>query len=641
MPSISVKHDEISSYLNLDPTGETLSDLLFSYGLELEETISDPLTYKIDIPANRYDLLTPHLLSKALLSFLSKKKFEDLKIKNSSTHLTVSKTCRPFIACAIVRNIKFTETLFTNILEFQEKLHLSLCRHRTLAAIGIHDLDKTTPPFFYTEENPEDIKFTPLFSDTPMYASDLVSNPNFKHTHHLTEMSFFPVLKDSKQIISLPPVINCDETKISMNTKNLFIEVTGNDFNRVNTTLKLICYFFSEFEIEKVKILHAEKMRSKTKNCYEILGFKSGILDKPMADESINHEGLRNGEESTVNIPSNDSTTNEISNNAISSNAISNNAISNNAITNNNLSNQTQKMPFSIETPIFFNRKFSVSIVSVEKELGISINIYMLKVLLEKMMHFVTIEDNCLEVVVPDIRTDVLHFCDLIEDIAIAFGYENVPIKNVDFVSIGKEFGLNKFSDKIRNLMANCGFTEVLTMTLLSKKECYALIEIGSQFSRSKTNLDKIIPTVLSNPQSSECECVRISLLPGILKSIQNNKHLSVPFKLFECSDCVITGLNVRFLCGVYCGVVSGFEEIVGAISFILKKVDLDYNYREERSKRYFEKRGGAIYIAGVKVGTFGVVDPEFCSLFGVDFVVSSFEIDVEKIYAFFIEKNK
>ncbi|TBT99399.1 beta subunit of phenylalanine-tRNA ligase, partial [Hamiltosporidium tvaerminnensis] len=106
-------------------------------------------------------------------------------------------------------------------------------------------------------------------------------------------------------------------------------------------------------------------------------------------------------------------------------------------------------------------------------------------------------------------------------------------------------------------------------------------------------------------------------------------------------SDCVITGLNVRFLCGVYCGVVSGFEEIVGAISFILKKVDLDYNYREERSKRYFEKRGGAIYIAGVKVGTFGVVDPEFCSLFGVDFVVSSFEIDVEKIYAFFIEKNK
>lgn len=268
----------------------------------------------------------------------------------------------------------------------------------------------------------------------------------------------------------------------------------------------------------------------------------------------------------------------------------------------------------------------------MNKELGITLGVKEIEEYFKRMMHSPEImgEDE-LEITVSDVRSDVLHKCDLIEDIAIAYGYNNFMRILPDFSTIGAENPLNKFSEKIRVECGLSGYTEVLTPSLLSSK-------------------DNIFPehgcVTLMNPQSSECEVVRTSLLPGILKSIHSNQHLGVPMKIFEVSDVVIIEdrdvmpKNLRNLCAAYVGKTSGFEEVQGLLSLILEKCGLKQRYAYEASEakgKYFEGRAALVKIDNTIIGTLGVIHPQVCLDFRIPFACSSFEIDLEKLFEIYL----
>ena len=144
-------------------------DLCFDFGVELDDVTSekaeieketgkdsnasDEVIYKIEVPANRYDLLCLEGISKAFKIFLEKDKAPEYIITPQQLSLTVSKAVseiRPHVVCAILRNIKFNATSYKSFIDLQEKLHQNICRQRTLVSIGTHDLDKIQPPFIYT-----------------------------------------------------------------------------------------------------------------------------------------------------------------------------------------------------------------------------------------------------------------------------------------------------------------------------------------------------------------------------------------------------------------------------------------------------------------------------------------------------------
>ena len=114
----------------------------------------------------------------------------------------------------------------------------------------------------------------------------------------------------------------------------------------------------------------------------------------------------------------------------------------------------------------------------------------------------------------------------------------------------------------LRAQVAMAGYTEVLTLSLCSKAENYALMGLE----------DDGLSVRLANPKTVEFEVCRTSLLPGILKTFRENKH--VPYakgvKLFEVSDVVLkdpakyVGARYeRHLCAVYMGQAAQIE--VGA----------------------------------------------------------------------------
>lgn len=153
---------------------------------------------------------------------------------------------RRFILCCVIKNVQFNTESFRNFLRIQNLIHRQHCGDRSFAAIGTHDFDKLShKSIIYTCKDPKSMFLTPLGSDREMSAADFIieqkskakklskrqqnSSGILKYVHMLEGLQTFPCLmtEDGADIISLPPVTNCESSKISLNTKNIFVEITS------------------------------------------------------------------------------------------------------------------------------------------------------------------------------------------------------------------------------------------------------------------------------------------------------------------------------------------------------------------------------------------------------------------------------
>ena len=185
MPTITVNRSKFFKNLGKEMNDEEFADLCFDFGIELDDITSEGMIqaklegkefdlkkenpehilYKIDVPANRYDLLCIEGLVRALRIFLTLEeppKFETISPKITITAHKDVKQVREIVVCAVLRDITFDEERYKSFIDLQEKLHKNICRERKLASIGTHDLDSLSPPFFYHAKPPTEIVFTPL-----------------------------------------------------------------------------------------------------------------------------------------------------------------------------------------------------------------------------------------------------------------------------------------------------------------------------------------------------------------------------------------------------------------------------------------------------------------------------------------------
>ncbi|TQD79775.1 hypothetical protein C1H46_034638 [Malus baccata] len=249
--------------------------------------------------------------------------------------------------------------------------------------------------------------------------------------------------------------------------------------------------------------------------------------------------------------------------------------------------------------------------------------------------------DN-ITVSVPPTRSDILHPCDVVEDVAIAYGYNNIPMRKhiptSEPVSL-KPLALNEFTELIRSEIAMNGFTEVLTFILGSWKENFPML-------RCKDDKSKAV--VIGNPRSSDCELVRTSLMPGILKTVNNNKDHPKPIKIFEVGDIVLldekTDVGARNHCqlaALYCGATSGLELIHGLVDRIMEAVGASFvplgdntGYFIETSDdpEFLPGRQASIIYKGKRIGIFGILHPEVLTNFDIPDPCSYVELNVESL---------
>ncbi|XP_011303955.1 leucine-rich repeat-containing protein 47-like [Fopius arisanus] len=163
------------------------------------------------------------------------------------------KSVRPHIVCCVVRNLNFTDENFKKFIQLQTKLHEGICEKRNAATLATHDLDLIVPgDLTYTAKPPKELKIMPLNRSKTYTASALfqqlqteadnlrrekkrnVYSGVHRYLYLIEGKPVFPCLLDaSDQVISLPPITNSEITKMSTNSKNMFVEVTSSTSQQI------------------------------------------------------------------------------------------------------------------------------------------------------------------------------------------------------------------------------------------------------------------------------------------------------------------------------------------------------------------------------------------------------------------------
>lgn len=176
---------------------------------------------------------------------------------------------------------------------------------------------------------------------------------------------------------------------------------------------------------------------------------------------------------------------------------------------------------------------------------------------------------DLIDVDIPPTRADILHQVDIMEDVAIAYGFNELP-RSFPSKSgtIAQPLPVNKLTDIIRMEAAMAGWSEVLPLILCSHDENFAWLNRKD---------DGNTAVKLANPKTLEFQVVRTSLLPGLLKTLKENRNHSVPMKIFEVSDVAFKDLslerksrNERHFAAAWYGKTSGFEVVHGLLDRVM-----------------------------------------------------------------------
>jgi phenylalanyl-tRNA synthetase beta chain len=222
---------------------------------------------RLDLLADRPDLFDVGGLARALRGTLGiESGLPKYDVKPSGLTVTVDKSTtdksshRPFIACAVMTLPPVDETSLVAIMKLQENLHWGVGRDRKLASIGVYDLSTITGDITYRTMDPDKDPFVPLGMPGKKMSGRqiLESHPKgMAYAELLADLKRYPVLVDSKgQVLSMPPIINSEETKVKQGTTRVFIDVTGISQAAVTKSLDTLVSSLAEIggKIETVTV---------------------------------------------------------------------------------------------------------------------------------------------------------------------------------------------------------------------------------------------------------------------------------------------------------------------------------------------------------------------------------------------------
>lgn len=245
MPTVEFDFQELNSLLGRKFKPEELMDRISMLGVDLESIDNNRII--MEIFPDRPDMLSIEGFVRALKGSLGiEKGISNYNVEDSGIKLFIDKSVqdvRPFISAAIIKKISFTEERLISLMDIQEKLHITHGRNRKKVAIGVHDMSKIKAPFFYKAVRPTEISFVPLDMNEKLNLKEILEkHPKGRdYAWTLEGLDRYPIILDkNKNVLSFPPIINGELTKVRESTKEIFIEVTGLNQKAVNQALNIL-----------------------------------------------------------------------------------------------------------------------------------------------------------------------------------------------------------------------------------------------------------------------------------------------------------------------------------------------------------------------------------------------------------------
>jgi len=506
----------------------------------------------LEITGDRPDLLSRTGIARAINGFTrARLGAPKLAVHPTRAVIRVEKSVfgvRPIIVGALATGLRFSSEDIAELMQLQEKLTLTHGRRRKRVAIGIHDAAPIAFPLVYKAVLPKEIEFVPLGEERKMDLEQILRDTpkGWEYAFTLKGCDRYPIILDARgNVVSFPPIINGKLTAVTEETKSLFLDVTGTDFEACNVALNVLCQHFNDegAKIHSVTVIDA-------------------LGKKIVCPET-----------------------------------------------------RPEKMVLNAEY--------------CNKTLGLALKPTQIVECLRKQRFNARSKGVHVEVEIPRYRADVLHQIDLVEEVALGYGYNAFqPAKPSVFTKGGFSME-SELVEKIRDALSGAGFLEV---------SCYVLTnEEKARRAKSEREITRI-----KNPVSEEYSALRSTLLPGLLETLGKNTRHSYPQKFFEVGEIVAKDAKTetRTRTDLHASAITahsetGLSEAASVLAILARAIGRDIVLEKASHPQFIEGRCAAVFLGGEargeRLGFVGEIAPEVLENFGIQMPAAGFEITIKK----------
>lgn len=233
MPVIQLSLARLKSRTHGKASEKEILETLPYLGLDIEDQEEE--TISVEYSPNRPDFSSEAGVARSLLGLLNIEtgapKYE---FGNSQTKVEIEddeiRKMRPYIS-AFYAFVTVTDDLIKQLIAMQEDLTNGIGRHRSKVAIGIHNAEVIKPPIRYFATRDKNISFVPLYGSKPETISTILNETvQGRQYAKLVSSGVYPLLEDSAyNVLSMPPIINGELTRLKPGIGKLFFDVTSTD----------------------------------------------------------------------------------------------------------------------------------------------------------------------------------------------------------------------------------------------------------------------------------------------------------------------------------------------------------------------------------------------------------------------------
>lgn len=245
MPVVSVRLRDFCSLIGLDLSIDDLKDRMPMMGVAWEREYEDG--FDVEVFPNRPDMFSVEGLARAYAGFIGVSeglRRYDVREGGPTVYVDRSiESVRPYILVALIDGVNLSEYALESVLQLQEKLHISYCRDRRKASIGIHDAGRLEYPLIYRAVRGGELRFKPLDFDEELTPEEILEKhpKGIAYGHLVRNYGSYPILMDARgRVLSMPPIINGEFTRVTTATKRLLVDITGLDIDVVSSVMKIL-----------------------------------------------------------------------------------------------------------------------------------------------------------------------------------------------------------------------------------------------------------------------------------------------------------------------------------------------------------------------------------------------------------------
>ena len=627
MPVIEFSASDLCRLVGREIDAKELAGIIPQMGADVESVEGDRIS--VEFFPNRPDLYSVEGVARALRAFLGiAPGLRRYSVEKSDCVMNVDPSIKPirqFIAFAMLRGVEMNGELVASLMSLQEKLHLTVGRDRAKVAIGIHDADAVQPPFTYRAADPSE-GFIPLAKEDWMSLADILRlhEKGKAYAWILEGKEKYPLIVDKNgSVLSFPPIINGTLTAVTPRTKNLLVDVTGTDIRAVELCLNILVAAIADrgAKIFSVEVADREN-RMVYPKVYPKLEPRVLEIDLKYARKIIGAE-----------------------------------------LTEGEVCKALARMGYGAS-----------QVGSGKWEVG-SGKSEVTSYIKHPTSNF---GKGKLRVEIPAYRGDVIHEIDVVEDIAIGYGYGKIGFALPEKHTFGAEQPMEKKCAAIRRALCGLGYQEAMTFVLSGKK---------AQFDNMAVGAGGGAPSCIEaeNPVTEDYAVLRVSIIPCLLELLKANKHRELPQAIFEIGDVCGSGKwdvgsgmwdvgsgkwdvgcgnsevgsnfrhqtsdiklrsgfrhqtsdiqhrNIRIVAGARISAKANFTEMKSDIEALLRAMGAKYSIEPREHPSFVPGRCASIIIEGKEAGFFGEVSPQVITNFELGCPVTAFELVVEHLYA-------